>query len=49
MKIRRRAPIAPIEVDTVRYQVNLPDGSPSNILEEIVWYKEKEVQKMIVK
>jgi indole-3-glycerol phosphate synthase len=46
MKIRRRAPIAPVEVDTVRYQVNLPNSSPANILEEIVWYKEKEVQRM---
>ncbi len=46
MKIRRRAPIAPVEVDTVRYQVNLPDSSPANILEEIVWHKEKEVQRM---
>jgi indole-3-glycerol phosphate synthase len=46
MKIRRRAPIAPVEVDTVRYQVNLPNSSPANILEEIVWHKEKEVQRM---
>ena len=30
----------------MRYQVNLPDSSPANILEEIVWYKEKEVQRM---
>jgi len=46
MQIRRRPPIVPVDVDTVRYQVNLPDATPQNILEEIVWQKEKEVQQM---
>ncbi len=46
MKIRRRSPIFPVNVDTVGYQVSLPDSSPANILEEIVWHKEKEIQKM---
>ena len=46
MEIRRRPPIYPINVDSVKYQVNSPDEAPNNILEEIVWHKEKEVQQM---
>ncbi len=38
--------MVPVEVDTVKYQAILPDASPQNILEEIVWQKEKEVEQM---
>ncbi len=40
--------MVPVEVDTVKYQAILPDASPQNILEEIVWQKEKEVEQMRV-
>jgi indole-3-glycerol phosphate synthase len=46
MQIRRKHPNPPVAVDTLRYQVHLPDAEPRNILEKIVWYKEQEVQKM---
>lgn len=43
MPIRRRPPNPPVKVMNLRYQVRVPDGEPQHILEEIVWYKEKEV------
>ncbi|MBW4626201.1 MAG: indole-3-glycerol phosphate synthase TrpC [Brasilonema octagenarum HA4186-MV1] len=46
MQIRRCRPSPPIAVSTVRYQVATPDAQPNNILEEIVWHKEKEVERM---
>lgn len=46
MQIRRRPPNPAINVDILRYQVKVPDGEPQNILEEIVWHKEKEVEQM---
>lgn len=46
MQIRRRSPNPPVEVDTLRYQVKVPDGEPRHILEEIVWHKEKEVDRL---
>ena len=46
MQIRRRPPISPVDSNTVHYQVDLPDAKPQNILEEIVWQKEKEVEQM---
>ena len=45
MKIRRQQPSQPVAVETLQYQVKVPDGEPNNILEKIVWYKEQEVQK----
>jgi len=45
MKIRRRPPNPPVNVDTVRYQVAFPNDEPQNILEKIVWQKEKEVDR----
>jgi len=45
MKIRRRPPNPAVNVDTVRYQVALPNDEPQNILEKIVWQKEKEVDR----
>jgi indole-3-glycerol phosphate synthase len=43
MQIRRRNPNPTINVSIVQYQTALPDTKPNNILEEIVWYKETEV------
>lgn len=43
MLIRRRPPNPAVAVLELRYQVAMPDASPRNILEEIVWYKETEV------
>lgn len=46
MQIRRRPPNPAVEVDILRYQVPDPDGQPKHILEEIVWHKEKEVDRL---
>ena len=46
MQIRRRPPNPGINVSNLRYQVAVPDAEPGNILEEIVWHKEKEVQRL---
>lgn len=46
MQIRRRSPNPAIDVDVCRYQVHIPDEQPRHILEKIVWYKEKEVDRL---
>lgn len=46
MHIRRRRPNPAISVLTVRYQAATLDAQPNNILEEIVWHKEEEVDQM---
>ncbi|MEM6253627.1 MAG: indole-3-glycerol phosphate synthase TrpC [Cyanobacteria bacterium P01_D01_bin.156] len=46
MKIRRRSPNPTVAVDTLRYQVKVPDSEPHNILEKIVWHKEVEVERL---
>ncbi|MEA5508252.1 indole-3-glycerol phosphate synthase TrpC [Crocosphaera sp. UHCC 0190] len=46
MQIRRRPPNPSVEVETLRYQVPDPDGQARHILEEIVWHKEKEVDRL---
>ncbi|MBE9115240.1 indole-3-glycerol phosphate synthase TrpC [Lusitaniella coriacea LEGE 07157] len=46
MQIRRRQFNPAINVDILSYQVKLPDAEPHNILEEIVWHKEREVDGM---
>ncbi|MEB3219722.1 MAG: indole-3-glycerol phosphate synthase TrpC [Nostocales cyanobacterium 94392] len=46
MQIRRRPPNPDIAVLSLRYQIAAPDAEPNNILEEIVWYKEAEVDQM---
>ncbi|NET02228.1 MAG: indole-3-glycerol phosphate synthase TrpC [Sphaerospermopsis sp. SIO1G1] len=46
MQIRRRPPSTPIDVSIIRYQADVEDLEPNNILEEIVWYKETEVEQM---
>ncbi len=46
MQIRRRPPSKAINVSILCYQTALPDAAPNNILEEIVWQKEIEVDQM---
>ncbi len=46
MKIRRRPPNPRVNVDILHYKVALPDSEPRNILEEIIWQKETEVDQM---
>lgn len=46
MQIRRRRPGVPVAIESFSYQIKVPDGEPQNILEEIVWYKEKEVEQL---
>lgn len=43
MQIRRRHPNPAVAVESLRYEVAMPDVSPKHILEEIVWHKEAEV------
>lgn len=49
MQIRRRQPSPAVSVSILRYQVAVPDAEPNNILEEIVWHKEVEVEQMRLK
>ncbi|OKH46715.1 indole-3-glycerol phosphate synthase [Calothrix sp. HK-06] len=44
MQIRRINPNPAVKVSILQYQTALPDTEPSNILEEIVWHKEAEVE-----
>ncbi|MGK7913776.1 MAG: indole-3-glycerol phosphate synthase TrpC [Synechococcus sp.] len=46
MDIRRHAPTPPVKVDTLTYQVKTPETEPRHILEEIVWHKNIEVDRM---
>ncbi|MDJ0596147.1 MAG: indole-3-glycerol phosphate synthase TrpC [Pleurocapsa sp. MO_226.B13] len=46
MQIRRRNPSPKVNTGEVVYQSKIPDSQPNNILEEIVWHKEAEVDKM---
>jgi indole-3-glycerol phosphate synthase len=46
MEIRRRSTNTAINVSFLRYQSTLPDIQPNNILEEIIWHKEIEVDQM---
>ncbi|MBX9258711.1 indole-3-glycerol phosphate synthase TrpC [Desmonostoc muscorum CCALA 125] len=46
MQIRRRSPNPAIAVSMLRYQAAVPNSEPNNILEEIVWHKEVEVDQM---
>jgi indole-3-glycerol phosphate synthase len=46
MQIRRRCPNRPIAVSVLQYQSAIPNSEPNNILEEIVWQKELEVEQM---
>jgi indole-3-glycerol phosphate synthase len=46
MQIRRRPPSTPVNISNLRYQVEVPDAQAQHILEEIVWHKEVEVERM---
>ena len=46
MEIRRRQPNPAVKVSNLSYQIKVPDSEPRNILEKIVWHKEKEIEKM---
>lgn len=46
MQIRRRPPSPEVSVQHLTYQVVTPDSEPRNILERIVWHKEKEVARL---
>jgi indole-3-glycerol phosphate synthase len=46
MQIRRRRPNPAVDTGEVLYQAKIPDSEPNHILEEIVWQKETEVDKM---
>lgn len=43
MEFRRRSPYPDVSVESLTYRINAPDAQPQNVLEEIVWHKEKEV------
>ena len=46
MQIRRRNPNPKVNSGEVEYRSKIPNCEPNNILEEIVWYKEVEVERM---
>jgi indole-3-glycerol phosphate synthase len=46
MQIRRINPNKPVKSGEVVYQSKIPNTEPNNILEEIVWHKEVEVEQM---
>jgi indole-3-glycerol phosphate synthase len=46
MQIRRRPPNPSINVADLVYKIASPDATPNNILEEIVWHKEREVDQL---
>ncbi len=48
MEIRRRPPLDTVAVGGYGYKVKVPEAEPNNILEEIVWHKEGEVDRMRV-
>jgi indole-3-glycerol phosphate synthase len=43
MQIRRRPPNPSVICESLSYQIKADDAEPRNILEKIVWHKEKEV------
>jgi indole-3-glycerol phosphate synthase len=46
MQIRRRPPNPAIAVEATSYKITAKDEEPRNILEKIIWHKDKEVDKM---
>lgn len=46
VSIRRNAPHLSRQISRLGYRLELPEAEPQNILEEIVWVKEAEVEKM---
>ncbi|MDB9528843.1 indole-3-glycerol phosphate synthase TrpC [Oscillatoria sp. CS-180] len=45
MEIRRRSPYPKVSVQSLTYKIEAPGAEPQNILERIVWQKEKEVKR----
>jgi indole-3-glycerol phosphate synthase len=45
-RIRRKHPNPSVKVESLSYVVKVPEAQPQNILEEIVWHKEIEVDKL---
>jgi indole-3-glycerol phosphate synthase len=45
MQFRRRSPYPEVSVHNLTYKIAAPDAEPKNILEKIVWHKEKEVER----
>ncbi len=43
MRIRRHSASPTVSVRELQYQITTPDSTPDNILEKIVWQKEKEI------
>jgi indole-3-glycerol phosphate synthase len=46
MQIRRRNPNPKVNSGEVEYRSKIPNTEPNNILEEIIWYKEVEIEGM---
>jgi len=46
MQIRRRPPNPSVDISYLSYQIKVPGAKPQHILEEIVWHKETEVDRM---
>ena len=46
MEIRRRSPYPEVSVQSLTYRIKAPGAEPNNILEKIVWQKEKEVTRL---
>jgi indole-3-glycerol phosphate synthase len=45
MQIRRRPPNPAVVSESLSYQITVEDAEPRNILEKIVWHKEREVDR----
>ena len=43
MEIRRKPPNPKVRVDTLEYSIPHEDSEAKNILEEIIWYKDIEI------
>jgi indole-3-glycerol phosphate synthase len=46
MQFRRRSPYPEVSVQSLTYKIQAPGAEPNNILERIVWHKEKEVERL---
>lgn len=46
ISIRRRRPNPAVGVKELRYQIQVANAEPQNILEQIVWHKEEEVERL---
>lgn len=46
MEFRRRSPYPEVSVQSLTYKIKAPGAEPQNILEKIVWQKEKEVDRL---